>query len=92
MLNITDIRVRLVEKEEVKLKAVVSMTIEGCFVVHEIKVIESANGLFVAMPRRMKPDGEYKDIAHPIDTPTRQAVDKAILEAYEKALQEKPAE
>lgn len=88
MLNITDIRVRLVKKEDVKLKAVASITIDGCFVVHEIRVIEGPNGLFVAMPSRKTPEGEYKDTAHPIDTPTREYVDKQVLTAYEKALKE----
>lgn len=88
MLNITDIRVRLVKKDDIKLKAVASITIDGCFVVHEIRVIEGTNGLFVAMPNRKTPDGEYKDTAHPIDTPTREFVDKQVLAAYEKALKE----
>ena len=88
MLNITDIRIRLVKKEDLKLKAVASITIDGCFVVHEIRVIEANNGLFVAMPSRKTPDGEFKDTAHPIDTETRTALDKAILEAYEKAVKE----
>lgn len=85
MLNITDVRVRLVNKEDSKLKAVASMTIDGCFVVHEIRIIDSQNGCFVAMPSRKTPDGDYKDTAHPIDTPTREFVDKTILDAYEKA-------
>ena len=88
MLNITDIRVRLVKKEDSKLKAVESMTIDGCFVVHDIKVVEGNNGLFVPMPSRKTPDGEFKDIAHPIDTPTRQHIDSSVLAAYEKAVQE----
>ena len=92
MLNITDVRVRLVKKEDSKLKAVASITIDGSFVVHEIRVIEGANGCFVAMPSRKTPDGEFKDTAHPIDTPTREFVDKTVLEAYEKAVKEAPAE
>ncbi|MGN1223369.1 MAG: septation regulator SpoVG [Christensenellales bacterium] len=92
MLNITDIRVRLVKKDDLKLKAVASITIDGCFVIHEIRVIESANGLFVAMPSRKTPDGEFKDTAHPIDTETRTMLDKKILEAYEKAVKEAPVE
>lgn len=85
MLNITDVRIYLVDKEDSKLKAKASLTIDSCFVIHEIRVVDSANGLFVAMPNRKKADGEFKDIAHPIDTPTREQVDKAVLEAYEKA-------
>ena len=88
MLNITDIRIRLVKKEDSKLKAVASMTIDGCFVVHDIKVVEGNNGCFVPMPSRKTPEGEFKDIAHPIDTATRQQIDTSILAAYEKALRE----
>lgn len=88
MLNITDVRVRLVKKEDSKLKAVASITIDNCFVIHEIRVIEGANECFVAMPSRKTPDGEFKDTAHPIDTPTREMVDKTILAAYEKAVKE----
>ena len=85
MLNITDVRVYLVDKEDSKLKAKVSMAIDSCFVVHDIRVVDSVNGLFVAMPNRKKSDGEFKDVAHPIDTPTREQVDKVVLDAYEKA-------
>ena len=88
LLNITDIRVRLVKKEGSKLKAVASMTIDGCFVVHDIKVVEGNNGCFVPMPSRKTPEGEFKDIAHPIDTETRKQIDSSILAAYEKALKE----
>lgn len=88
MLNITDIRIRLVKKEDLKLKAVASVTIDGCFVVHEVRVIESEKGLFVAMPSKKTPDGEFKDIAHPIDTETRTMLDKKVIEAYEKAVKE----
>lgn len=90
VLNITDVRVRLVKKEDSKLKAVASITIDNSFVVHEIRVIEGANGCFVAMPSRKTPEGEFKDTAHPIDTPTREFVDKTVLDAYEKALKEAP--
>jgi stage V sporulation protein G len=88
LLNITDVRVRLVKKEESKLKAVASITIDNSFVVHEIRVIEGTNGCFVAMPSRKTPDGEFKDTAHPIDTPTREFVDKTILAAYDKAIKD----
>jgi stage V sporulation protein G len=88
LLNITDIRIRLVKKEDSKLKAVASMTIDGCFVVHDIKVVEGNSGCFVPMPSRKTPEGEFKDIAHPIDTATRQQIDTSILAAYEKALKE----
>lgn len=92
MLNITDIRIRLVKKDDLKLKAVASITIDNCFVVHEIRVIESEKGLFVAMPSRKTPDGEYKDTVHPIDTDTRKTLDSAILAAYDKAVKEAPAD
>ena len=88
MLNLTDIRVRLVKKEDIKLKAVASITIDNCFVIHEIRIIEGDKGLFVAMPSRKTPDGEFKDIAHPIDTATRQTLDNAIIDAFKKALTE----
>lgn len=88
MLNITDIRVRLVKKDDLKLKAVVDITIDNCFVVHEIRVIEANDKVFVSMPNRKAPDGQYKDTAHPIDTETRTMLDKKVLEAYEKALKE----
>ena len=86
-MQITDVRVRKVAKEG-KLKAVVSITIDDEFVVHDIKVIEGQMGLFIAMPSRKTPDGEFKDIAHPINTEAREKIQTAILEAYEKALSE----
>lgn len=85
-MNISDVRVRIVKKEDSKLKAVASITIEDCFVVHDIKVIEGTEGPFIAMPSRKTNDGEYKDIAHPINTETREAVKAAILEAYTNEL------
>ena len=84
-MNITDVRVRKVAKEG-KMKAVVSITIDDEFVVHDIKVIEGEKGLFIAMPSRKATDGEYRDIAHPINSETRDLLQKTILEHYEKAL------
>lgn len=84
-MNITDVRVRIVKKEDSKLKAVASITIDNCFVVHDIKVIEGAEGYFIAMPSRKTNDGEYKDIAHPINTDTREALKGEILKAFEEA-------
>ena len=84
-LKITDVRVRLVEKEGSKLKAVASMTIDECFVVHDIKIIEGKDGYFISMPSRKTPDGEYRDIVHPINTETREQVISEILKAFEKA-------
>lgn len=84
-MQITDVRVRKVAKEG-KMKAVVSITIDEEFVVHDIKVIEGDKGLFIAMPSRKASDGEYRDIAHPINSSTREAIQRIILESYEKAL------
>ena len=83
-MNITDVRVRNIRKEG-KMKAVVSVTIDDEFVVHDIKVIEGDKGLFIAMPSRRSSDGEYRDVAHPINTSTRERLQAVILEAYEKA-------
>ncbi len=90
-MQITDVRVRKVTKEG-KMKAVVSITIDDEFVVHDIKVIEGEKGLFIAMPSRKAADGEYRDIAHPINSGTRESIQKLILERYEKALLEAPEE
>lgn len=84
-LKISDVRIRIVKKDDNKLKAVASITIDECFVVHDIKVIEGREGLFISMPSRKTPDGEYKDIVHPINTETREQIRDAILAAYEKA-------
>ena len=86
-MNITDVRVRKMTKEG-KMKAVVSITIDDEFVVHDIKVIDGEKGLFIAMPSRKATDGEYRDIAHPINSTTRDRIQKIILEEYEKALEE----
>ena len=86
-MQITDVRVRKVAKEG-KLKAVVSITMDEEFVVHDIKVIEGEKGLFIAMPSKKAVDGEYRDIAHPINSGTRESIQRIILESYEKALLE----
>ena len=86
-MTITDVRVGKIASEG-KMKAIVSVTFDNEFVVHDIKVIEGQNGLFIAMPSRKTPDGEFKDIAHPINTETRERIQGAILEAYEKAVSE----
>ncbi len=86
-MTITDVRVRKIASEG-KMKAIVSVTFDNEFVVHDIKIIEGQNGLFIAMPSRKTPDGEFKDIAHPINTETRERIQGAILEAYEKAVSE----
>lgn len=86
-MKITDVRVRKVEKEG-KMKAIASITIDQEFVVHDIKVIEGDRGLFIAMPSKRTADGEFRDIAHPINSETRESIQKIILEAYENSLSE----
>ena len=82
-MKISDVRVRIVKKDDSKLKAVASVTFDDCFVVHDIKVIEGNEGYFIAMPSRKTNDGEYKDIAHPIKTETREELISIILNAFE---------
>ena len=89
-MNITDVRVRKVAKEG-NMKAVVSITIDEEFVVHDIKVIEGEKGLFIAMPSRKATDGEYRDIAHPINSSTRDKIQTIILEKYQEAAAEEEA-
>lgn len=84
-MQITDIRVRKISKEG-KMKAVVSITFDNAFVVHDIKVIEGEKGLFIAMPSRKAADGEYRDIAHPINSDTRDAIQNMVLKEYEEML------
>lgn len=81
-MKITDVRIRKVDKEG-KMRAVVSITIDDEFVVHDIKVIEGEKGLFIAMPSRKAADGEYRDIAHPINSQTRDNIQRMILEKYQ---------
>lgn len=86
-MKITDVRIRKVAKEG-KMKAVVSITIDEEFVVHDIKVIEGEKGLFIAMPSRKASDGEYRDIAHPINSSTRDFIQGMILKKYEETVAE----
>ena len=86
-MQITDIRIRSVEKEG-KMKAVVSIKIDDEFVVHDIKIIEGEKGMFIAMPSRKAADGEYRDIAHPINTATRERLQSMILSKYQESLEE----
>jgi stage V sporulation protein G len=86
-MQITDVRVRKVAKEG-KMKAVVSITIDNEFVIHDIKVIDGEKGLFIAMPSRKSTDGEFRDIAHPINSETRQNLQNLILQKYEEAAAE----
>ena len=86
-MQVTDVRVRMVSKDS-KMKSVVSITLDNEFVVHDIKVIEGEKGLFIAMPSKKSAEGEYRDIAHPISSGTREMISRAILDAYEKAVAE----
>lgn len=90
-MNITDVRVRKIAKEG-KMKAVVSITIDEEFVVHDIKVIEGEKGLFIAMPSRKATDGEYRDIAHPINSNTRERIQNLILTKYEEVMADESAQ
>ena len=84
-MQVTDVRVRKIAKEG-KMKAVVSITLDEEFVVHDIKIIEGEKGLFIAMPSKKSADGEYRDIAHPINSATREMIQSRILNAYDEAL------
>jgi stage V sporulation protein G len=86
-MNITDVRIRKL-KDDGKMKAVVSVTFEEAFVVHDIKIIEGQNGLFVAMPSRKVGESDYRDIAHPINSEMRKVLQNVIFDAYEKAKEE----
>ena len=86
-MKITDVRVRKSTKEG-KMKAIVSITLDDEFVVHDIKVIDGEKGLFIAMPSKKATDGEYRDIAHPINSDTRERIQRIILDSYQKALME----
>lgn len=86
-MDITDIRIKRIASEG-KMKAVVSVTFDDAFVVHDIKIIEGQNKLFTAMPSRKTPENEYKDIAHPINKEMRDMLEKAIIEQYEKEMSE----
>lgn len=83
MIKITEVRIKKVERQN-RLRGIASITIDNCFVVNNIMILESANGLFVAMPSKVCPKGEFKDIAHPINTETRELIQNAILNEYEK--------
>ena len=87
-MEITDVRVKLVNKDDSRIKAIASITIDGCFVVHDIKVIEGTEGPFVVMPSKKAQDGTHKDIAHPINTDTRDYIIGMVLKAFQAAPQE----
>lgn len=84
-ITVTDVRVKKYENNNEKIKAVASVTIDDTFVIHDIKVIDSEKGLFIAMPSKKSPDGKFKDIAHPINTDTREMLQKMILDKYNEA-------
>ncbi len=86
-MQITDIRVKKISSEG-KMKAVVSVTFDDAFVVHDIKVIEGQDKLFTAMPSRKTPENEFKDIAHPINSQMRELLEKAIIEKYNEIAEE----
>lgn len=90
-MQITDVRVRKITKEG-KMRAIVSITLDDEFVIHDIKVIEGDKGLFIAMPSKKATDGEYRDIAHPINSATRDRIQSIILDRYQKALTEPEGE
>ena len=83
-MNITDVRIKKLDKPLGKLLAIVSITVDDCFVIHDLKIIQGENRLFIAMPSRKNAEGEYKDIAHPLNIETRRELRRIILDAYEK--------
>lgn len=85
-MNITDVRIKPVEKENSKMRAIASITIDGEFVVHDIKVVESDKGLFVAMPSKKDGNGDFKDVAHPINTATRNHIQEVVIAKYEEVI------
>ena len=90
-MELSDVKIRIVPKDNEMLKAVASVVIDGCFVLHDIKIINGKSGLFISMPSRKTPEGSYRDIAHPLDNETRELFSSTILEAYDKALKEQQA-
>ncbi len=86
-MNITEVRIRLLTKGETRIRAIASITIDGCFTVHDIKILEKEDGFLVSMPsRKNNATGKFTDIAHPINTETREMLDKAVLDAYKAQL------
>ncbi|MBO4989721.1 MAG: septation regulator SpoVG [Clostridia bacterium] len=81
-MKISDIRIRRIQKQDGMLKAVASITIDDCFVIHDIKILEGENGIFIGMPSRKTAEGDYKDIAHPLNSETRDMIRDVILTAY----------
>ena len=90
-MKVTDVRIRRLNLES-KMKAIVSITIDDSFVIHDVRVIEGGNGLFVAMPSKRTPSGEFRDIAHPINAETRQIIQQSVLDAYAREMEESSLE
>lgn len=84
-MKITDVRIRKINTEG-RMKAIVSITLDDEFVIHDVRIVDGNNGLFVAMPSRKTPEGEFRDIAHPINSQTRERLQTAVLEAYERQM------
>lgn len=91
-MKITEVRIKLVKKDEGKMKAIASITIDDCFVIHDVKVIEGTEDYFIAMPSKKTPDGEFKDIVHPLNTQTREMIKKVVLEEFDKVKKEAEAQ
>lgn len=85
-MNITEIRIRLLKNNDTKLKAVATITIDNCFAIHEIKIIENDNDYFIAMPSKKTPSGEFKDLVHPLNTETREMMSKMIIDEFRKVI------
>ncbi|HSW36442.1 MAG TPA: septation regulator SpoVG [Candidatus Limnocylindrales bacterium] len=85
-MDVTDVRIRRLTREG-NLRAIVSITLNAQFVVHDVRVIEGINGLFVAMPSKRIPNGEFRDIAHPINAEVRECIQQAVLDAYKKEIE-----
>ena len=84
-MKITSVNVRITEKENSRMKGIASIIIDDCFAVHDIRIIEGNEGLFIAMPSRKTPTGDYRDIVHPISQEARDIIEKAIVEEYNKS-------
>ena len=90
-MQVTDVRIRKITKEG-KMKAIVSITLDDEFVIHDIKIIEGEKGMFIAMPSRRAGDGEYRDIAHPINSATRDRIQTIILDKFQEVMDAEPEE
>ncbi len=84
-MEITSVRVRKIIKEDSRMKGIATVLLDDCFAIHDIRIVEGNNGLFIAMPSRKTPNGEYRDIVHPTNQETRQMFEEAIIKAYHEA-------